>query len=326
MIISRSPLRITLGGGGTDLPSYYKKNSGFTLSAAINKYVYIAIHKTFEDGFFLKYSNYENKKEINTIKHPLIREALKITKTKDKNLQIVSIADIPAGTGLGSSASFTTALLKGLYYNQNKDISKKDLAEQASKIEINILKEPVGKQDQYIASHGGLRIFKYLRNGNVKILKTNIKKEIINNLEKNLVLYFTGFSRKSSVILNEQDIKTKRKNNEMIKNLDFVKQLGIDSLKSLQKGDFKEFCRILREHWEYKKKRSAKMSNSYINFCYDYALKNGAMAGKLVGAGGGGFLMLYTQNKKKLHNFLKKKKIKKIDFKFDYNGTKILAK
>ena len=325
MIITRSPLRITLGGGGTDLPSYYKKNEGFTLSAAINKYVYISIHKTFQKGFFLKYSIFEKKKKIGQIKHPLIRETLKEIKFKNDNLEIGSQADIPAGTGLGSSASFTTALLKGLYLNQDKDISKNQLAELASKIEINNLNEPVGKQDQYIATYGGIKVFHFLKNGKVKISKNIIKKEYIKILEKKLLLFFTGFSRKSTAILKEQNDKIKDNNKEMINNLDFIKDLGIKSLKSIQKGNLDEFCRIMNEHWLFKKKRSKKMSNSFINSCYDYALLNGAKAGKIVGAGGGGFLMFYSDNKKKLQNALKKKIIE-IDFKFDYEGTKIMVR
>jgi len=326
MIITRSPLRITLGGGGTDLPSYYKLKNGFTFSAAINKYVYINIHKTFQEGFYLKYSSFEKVKKINEIKHPLIREALKEFKLINKNLEIGSQADIPAGTGLGSSASFTTAFLKGLYISQNKDISKNSLAELASKIEINKLNDPVGKQDQYIASHGGLKIFNFLKNGKVKILKTNIKKKYVNNLENNLLLFFTGFSRKSTEILKEQNDKTKINSQKMIQNLDYIKELGIKSLESIRNGNFNEFCKIMNEHWIFKKERSNKMSNLFINQCYEYALSNGAEAGKVVGAGGGGFLMFYSKNKQKLQKALKKKGLNEVDFKFDYEGTKVMVK
>ena len=326
MIITRSPLRITLGGGGTDLPSYYKRKGGFSLSAAIDKYVYISIHRTFQKGFFLKYSNYEKRKEIHQISHPLIREALYETKTKSNNLEIGSQSDIPAGTGLGSSASFTTALLKGLFINNHKEISKRSLAELACKIEIINLQEPVGKQDQYITSHGGIKSFYFSKNGNVKIVDNSIKKKVIKVLEKRLLLYFTGFSRKSSAILKEQNDKTKKNEAQIIENLDFIKDLGIESLKSLEKGNLDEFCRIMKEHWNFKKKRSRKMSNSYIDSYYDYALSKGAKAGKVVGAGGGGFLMFYTENKKKLQYALSKKKINEINFNFDYEGTKVLVR
>ena len=326
MIITRSPLRITLGGGGTDLPSYYKNKEGFTLSAAINKYVYISIHKTFQKGFYLKYSHFEKRKTIDQIKHPLIKEALKEAKIKDNNLEIGSQADIPAGTGLGSSGSFTTSLLKGLFLIKNKNISNNYLAELASKIEINNLGEPVGKQDQYIAAYGGIKVFRFLRNGTVKISKNIIKDNLIKILEKKLLLFFTGFSRKSNVILKEQNDKTKSNSKEMIKNLDFIKELGIQSLQSLQKGNFDEFCTIMNEHWLFKKERSKKMSNTYINSCYDYALKNGAKAGKIVGAGGGGFLMFYSDKKEKLQKALNKKKTSEINFKFDFEGTKIMVK
>lgn len=326
MIITRSPLRITLGGGGTDLPSYYKKNEGFTLTAAINKYVYINIHKTFQKGFYLKYSNFEKTSKIEKIKHPLIRESLKEVKIKNNNLEIGSQADIPAGTGLGSSASFTTALLKGLYLSQNKDVSKRDLAELASKIEISNLNEPVGKQDQYIASYGGIKVFRFMKNGKVIISKNIINEDLTKILERKLLLFFTGFSRKSTAILKEQNDKTNKKNNLMIQNLNFIKELGVKSLIAIKKGNFDEFCRIMNEHWMFKKKRSHKMSNTFINSCYDYALKNGAKAGKVVGAGGGGFLMFYSDNKIKLQKALKNKKLSEIDFKFDNEGTKVMVR
>ena len=210
--------------------------------------------------------------------------------------------------------------------SQDKDISKKNLAELASKIEIFNLNEPVGKQDQYIASYGGIKVFKFNKDGKVKISNNILNKSLVEVLEKKLLLFFTGFSRKSNAILKEQNEKTNKNNNMMIKNLDFIKDLGIKSLSAIKKGNFDEFCKIMNEHWTFKKKRSKKMSNTFINSCYEYALNNGAKAGKVVGAGGGGFLMFYSDNKKKLIKALKKKKISEVDFKFDYEGTKVMVR
>ncbi|HOO28801.1 MAG TPA: GHMP kinase, partial [Lachnospiraceae bacterium] len=229
MIIARSPLRISLGGGGTDLPSYYQEHEGFLISAAIDKYVYITLHQTFEEAILLKYSRFEHVHEIDEIQHPIIREALKMLKWENKNIEISSMADIPAGTGLGSSSSFTTALLRALHTMQGNIVSTRTLAEEACEIEMNRLHEPIGKQDQYIASYGGITCMNFHKDGYVWVDPLNISKETLYNLEDNLILYFTGFSRSAGSILKEQDQKSKEKNDEMIKNLDFVKDLGYQS-------------------------------------------------------------------------------------------------
>ena len=224
MIICRSPLRISLGGGGTDIPSYYKKYGGRVISAAINKYVFTTIIVPYVDGIFLKYSNSENVKKIKNIKHPIIREVLKNYKDLSKRIEITTLADIPSGTGLGSSGSFTNSLIKALQELKNKKVSPKDLAEEACKIEINNLKRPVGKQDQYISSFGGLKNFKFNKNGNVIVENINIKKKTITKLENNLLLFFTGFTRSSSKILSKQDSQTKNSQRKIIENLHEVKK------------------------------------------------------------------------------------------------------
>ena len=212
MIITRSPLRITLGGGGTDLPSYYKEFGGFLLSAAINKYIYTSVLEPYSDGIYLKYSKREKTDNINNIKHPIIKEVLKKFKQNSKKIEITTLAEIPSGTGLGSSGSFTTSLMKCMYLLNNKSISKSKLAEEACDIEINKLKEPVGKQDQYIASYGGLRVFNINDKGKVKVSNLNIKDKTKQLLENNLLLFFTGYTRLSSSILKKQDKETKKKN------------------------------------------------------------------------------------------------------------------
>ena len=326
MIITRSPLRISLGGGGTDLPSYYKKHGGFLISAAINKYIYIALHNTFEKGLYLKYSNYERVKKVIDIRHPIIRESLKNIKDESlKNIEIISLADIPARTGLGSSGSFTNALLLALYTQKKKKIDKRKLAELACFIEINKLNEPSGKQDQYISSYGGIKKMKINKKGYVDIKDLKISKKNTNILENNISLFFTGYLRRSSKILNNQKNKTQKNDRNMIENLHYIKKLGVKSSKALEKGNFNDFANYLDEHWKKKIERDKQMSNSKINKIYQIALKQGgAIGGKLIGAGGGGFLMFYSTNKSKLKNVLNKNGLKMVDFTFEFKGTQIL--
>ena len=325
MIITRSPLRISLGGGGTDLPSYYEKNTGFLIAAAIDKYVYITIHKTFVKELLVKYSRIERVDSSAQIEHPIIREALNELDMPGQYLEITSLADIPAGTGLGSSGSFTTALLKALYAHNNQIISTRFLAEQACVIELDRLKEPIGKQDQYIAAFGGITAFEFLPGGKVEISPVQMTKETLYNLEDNLVLFFTGYSRSASSILKEQDDKSKQDDDEMTNNLHFIKELGKKSLVALESGDLPEFGELMNVHWEHKKKRSGNMSNDKINEWYNLAMKNGAVGGKLIGAGGGGFLMFYTENKMKLRHTLMNAGLEEVRFKFDFEGTKVVV-
>lgn len=324
MIIARSPLRISLGGGGTDLPSYYQEREGFLISAAIDKYVYITLHETFEKGFFLKYSKFEKVNDVEEIQHPIIREALKMLDIRDPHLEICSMADIPAGTGLGSSSSFTTALLRALHTMQGNIVSTRTLAEEACEIEMNRLHEPIGKQDQYIASYGGITCMNFHKDGYVWVDPLNISQETLYNLEDNLILFFTGFTHSAGNILKEQDDKSKSKNEDMLKNLDFVKDLGYQSKAAFERGDLDTFADIMNVHWEYKKKRSGGMSNPQIDEWYDLALKNGAMGGKMIGAGGGGFLMFYAKDKAKLRSVMTQAGMTEVRFRFEKEGCKIL--
>ncbi|MBF0504453.1 MAG: galactokinase [Candidatus Omnitrophica bacterium] len=324
MIIVRSPLRITLGGGGTDLPSYYEKFGGFLISAAIDRYVYITLHRTFQPGYIIKYSSMEKTKQIDKIKHPIIRESLKLLRINDNYLEIASMADIPAGSGLGSSGSFTTALLKALHAYKRNLIHPKELAEQACYIEIVKLNGPIGKQDQYIAAYGGITVFEFTKKS-VKAYPLNIEKEILYDLEDNLLLFFTGYTRSASGILKEQHHKSKANDKAMIENLHFIKELGIESKKALERGDLKKFGELMNIHWEHKKKRSGAMSNQKINDWYDLALKNGAFGGKLIGAGGGGFLMFYTNDHVRLRRAMTSAGLEEVRFRFDFEGTKVMS-
>jgi D-glycero-alpha-D-manno-heptose-7-phosphate kinase len=294
VIIARSPLRVTLGGGGTDLPSYYEKFGGFLIAAAIDKYIYITLHDTFVSDLIVKYSELERVSEAGKLKHPIIREAFALVGVSGKSLELTSMADLPAGTGLGSSGSFTTSLLKALHAHKRNLVHPAELAAQACEIELGRLKEPIGKQDQYISAFGGITCFKFLKDGTVEAWPLKVSRETRDNLEDNLLLFFTGYSRNASAILIEQDQKSKSNDQEMIDNLHFIKDLGLQSQKALESGNLEEFARLMDVHWQRKKQRSGGMSNAKINEWYDLARENGALGGKLIGAGGGGFLMFYA--------------------------------
>jgi D-glycero-alpha-D-manno-heptose-7-phosphate kinase len=325
MIIVRSPLRITLGGGGTDLPSYYRDHDGFLMAAAIDKFVYVTVIKPFVPGVYLKYSKIEHVDTIEEVQHPVVREALRLFDFGIPQIEITTLADIPSGTGLGSSSSFTTALLRALHAHARGIIHPRELAEQACFIEIEKLGEPIGKQDQYIAAFGGITCFTFRKDGMVEAVPLAVDEEIRCGLEDNLLLFFTGFSRSASTILRDQNSRTKGRDSAMIDNLHYVKDLGLRSKAALEKGDMAGFGRLMHEHWEHKRKRSGDMSNSQIDGWYNLALKNGAIGGKLIGAGGGGFLMFYVEDKARLRHAMREAGLPEVRFHFDFEGTKVLA-
>jgi len=324
MIITRSPLRITLGGGGTDLQSYYKDHEGFLIAASIDKYVYVTITKPFKPGIFLKYSLIENVNSLSEIGHPIIREALKIFDENHPQIEITTLADIPAGTGLGSSGSFTTALVKALYCYYKQMLHTEEIAKLACDIEINKLEEPIGKQDQYIAAFGGITCFTFCKNENVNIERLNISDDTLFDLEDNLLLFFTGYSRSAGSILKDQKEKSQSYNGDMLSNLHYVKEMGYRCKRILEEGRTADFGVLMHEHWEHKKRRSGGMSNPQIDEWYELGLKNGAVGGKLVGAGGGGFLLFYAEDRNKLRHTMKQAGLEEVRFKFDYEGTKII--
>jgi D-glycero-alpha-D-manno-heptose-7-phosphate kinase len=324
MIIARSPLRISLGGGGTDLPSYYREHGGFLIAAAIDKYVYATVMRPFTPGIYLKYSNLEHVDQVSAVQHPIIREVLVELKLRTPQVEITTLADIPSGTGLGSSGSFTTALIKALYSHYRKNIHPKELAELACKIEIEKLGEPIGKQDQYIAAFGGITAFTFKTDGSVISEALAISTDTLHKLEDNLLLFFTGISRSASSILLDQDSKSKAKDSNMMENLNFIKELGYKSREALLAGNTTNFGELMQEHWEYKRSRSQGMTNDFINDAYELALKNGAIGGKLVGAGGGGFLMFYAKDKDKLRAAMARHGLEEVRFQFDFEGTKVI--
>lgn len=324
MIISRSPLRISLGGGGTDVPSYYQEHGGFLIAAAINKYVYATVMRPFTAGIFLKYSSLEQVQQIIDVEHPIIRECLREMKLRTPQIEITTLADIPSGTGLGSSGSFTTALLKALYSHYRRNIHPKELAELACKIEIENLGEPIGKQDQYIAAFGGITCFTFKKDGSVEVEPLKISIETLHELEDNLLLFFTGITRSASSILSDQNKKTKVNDKEMLENLDFIKDLGYQSRDALITGDTLKFGELMHTHWQHKQLRSKDITNEFIDKAYSKALMNGAVGGKLVGAGGGGFLMFYCLEKENLRKAMMELGLEEVRFKFDFEGTKII--
>jgi D-glycero-alpha-D-manno-heptose-7-phosphate kinase len=325
MIITRSPLRITIGGGGTDVPSYYREHTGFLVAAAIDKYVYVTLHETFQQEIIVKYSKMEHARSADEIRHPIVREALRLVPIEDPHLEIASMADIPAGTGLGSSGSFTTALLRALHAYRRNFVPPRELAEQACYIEIERLGEPVGKQDQYIAAFGGITCFTFLPDGSVEVEPLRAAPETLQDLEDNLTLFFTGFTRSASEILRDQDQRTRRQDEEMLANLHFVKELGYRSKEALERGRLREFAELMHVHWEHKKKRSLGMTNSSIDEYYELARASGALGGKLIGAGGGGFLMFYAEDKTRLRAALRRAGLREVRIRFDFQGTRVVA-
>jgi D-glycero-alpha-D-manno-heptose-7-phosphate kinase len=326
MVITRSPLRVSLGGGGTDLPSYYEKFGGFLVTAAIDKYVYVSVMRPFTKGIYLKYSKLETVEKIEEVQHPIIREALKLTSNGRPNphIEITTLADIPAGTGLGSSGSFTTALIKALYAHQKLLLHADELARLACEVEIDRLHEPIGKQDQYIAAYGGITCFTFHPDGSVEAAPLRVSSDTLFDLEDNLLLFFTGYSRSAGGILKDQHSRTQESDAVMIENLHTVKEMGTRSMRFLEAGKTADFGALMHEHWLTKKRRTQGMTNGQIDEWYELGRANGALGGKLVGAGGGGFLMFYAEDRRRLKSAMSAAGLEEVRFRFDFEGTKVL--
>ncbi len=326
MIVSRAPTRITLGGGATDLKSYYSKYGGFLIAGAIDKYCTVVANKRFYDSIRLSYSQQEVRDKVADIEHRIFRTALELLGIK-KGIELHSTADVPANCGLGTSSSFTVALLNGLHAYNKDFVTQKQLAEEACHIEIDILGEPIGKQDQFMAAFGGLTCLTFDKNGDVLVEPLRISRAVLDQLEDNILLFFTGKERSAAEILSEQDEKSKQDDQEMIQNLHQIKELGLETRRYLERGHVDKLGEILHVHWEIKKKRSQKMSDPFIDECYEVARKNGAAGGKLIGAGGGGFFMFYcnSNGKPKLAEAMQKMGLRWERFHFDFDGTKILV-
>jgi D-glycero-alpha-D-manno-heptose-7-phosphate kinase len=322
MIITRTPFRISFVGGGSDLKEFYQHSTGAVLSTTINKYMYIASHYFFdEDKIRVKYSQTETVNNVNNLKHPLVREALKKFKITGA-LEISSSADVPAGTGLGSSSSFIVGLLHNLYTVFGKFVTKAQLARDACDIEINKLDEPIGKQDQYASAFGGLNLIRFHPSGEVYVDPIHLEEKIYKTLQRNLLLFYTGGERKASSILTEQKRDLKSKDN--LENLKTMVELVWELRDTLYKGDLNHFGKILHKNWLLKQQLMSKITTPRIDELYNRALENGAVGGKLLGAGGSGFMLFYCEEKNHTKLRAAMASLKELRFKFENEGTKLI--
>lgn len=320
VIFSRAPLRISLGGGGTDLPSYYREHGGFLVSGAIDKYVYMLTHTVFQRRYRMKYSELEEVDEIGQIRHPILRESL-ARHWRGAPLEIASLADVPAGTGMGSSGAYTVCLIKGLVRARHSSISPGDLAEAACEIELDVLGEPVGKQDPYVAAHGGICSYTFSADGGVCVQPLELDPRVLRRMRDHLLLFYTGEARSASKILADQDSRSKTGESEMLANLHRTKELGLRIRGLLETGDLEGYAESMHEHWEAKRRRSPGMSSEHIDELYALARRNGVVGGKLVGAGGGGFLLVYTRRPEDTRRAMSGAEATELAFDFEFAGA-----
>jgi D-glycero-alpha-D-manno-heptose-7-phosphate kinase len=320
VIFSRAPLRISLGGGGTDLPSYYRDHGGFLVSGAIDKYVYMLTHTVFQRRYLMKYTQTEVVDEVSQIRHPILREGL-TRHWRGNPLEIASVADVPAGTGLGSSGAFTVSLLKALARARSTSITPAALAEAASEIEIGVLNEPVGKQDTYVAAHGGICSYTFNADDSVDVVPLELSAETLRRLRDNLLLFYTGEARDASSVLGDQDERSRRGDPEMLENLHRTKEMGRQSLELLLSGDLDAYGELMHEHWENKRRRSPGMASEHIDTLYTLARRSGVVGGKLVGAGGGGFLLVYARRPSDTRQAMAAAGAQELVFNFEFGGA-----
>ena len=326
MILSRAPVRFSLGGGGTDLPSYCNEHGGFLVAASIDKYIYVSANRRFYRDILLKYSKTEQIDKVDDIHHPLFREAMRLTGVGE-SIELVSIADLPANSGLGSSSSFTVALLNALHAYKREFVATEQLAAEACRIEIEILKEPIGKQDQYISAYGGITAFTFEKGGGVHVERVPLKTEVIEDLEMNLLVFYSGVERKASDVLSEQKKTIQSNRNDAVERMHRIKALGYETKKLLMDGDIDRYGELLHEHWTNKRKLASNMTDGTIDEHYEAARTAGAIGGKLMGAGGGGFFMFYVrpESRRKVYETLIARGLRPLRFRFDFDGARISA-
>ena len=320
VIFARAPLRISLGGGGTDLPSYYREHEGFLVAGAIDKYVYMLVHTVFQRRYRMKYAQTEEVDEVREIRHPILRETL-IRYWRGNPLEIASVADVPAGTGMGSSGAFTVCLLKALAYARSASISTEALARAASEIEIDVLGEPVGKQDQYVAAFGGICSYTFHQDDSVEVSPLELSDETLRRLRDQMLLFYTGETRSASAILVEQDLRSRQRDKSMLENLHRTKEMGLQGRDLLVAGDLEGYAAMMHEHWEHKRRRSVGMTSERIDHLYAVARATGVLGGKLVGAGGGGFLLVFASQPESTRAAMRDAGATELPFAFEFSGA-----
>jgi D-glycero-alpha-D-manno-heptose-7-phosphate kinase len=326
MIITRTPFRITLGGGGTDLPAYYSKHGGFIFAAGINKYMFISVNRPIVDDLIrVKYSKSETVSHREEVEHEIVREAMRMMKI-DNALEIVSIADVPAGTGLGSSSCYAVGLLHALHTMKRDYVALQQLAEEACDLEIKRLGKPIGKQDQYMAAFGGLTVLHIERDGTVYVRKANITGSVVDDLNRNLLMFYTNTTRSADEILREQSSGVNEQKEDIIESMHYIKEIGYQVLEAAETGNLTDIGLLFDKHWKYKKRISKKMSNPEFDKIYEIAKQNGAIGGKISGAGGGGFFLFYVEeNHSKFREKMKELGLREMRYRFDFEGTKVLV-
>jgi D-glycero-alpha-D-manno-heptose-7-phosphate kinase len=325
MIITRTPFRVTLGGGGTDLPSFYRNHGGFILAAAIDKYMFLNVNTPIvDDKIRVRYSISEAVGHVDEVQHTLAREALRHFGVTN-GVEIVSIADIPAGTGLGSSSSYLVGLLNALHALLQDQATPQKLAEEACHIELEVLKKPIGKQDQYMAAFGGLTALDITPDGRVCVTRLDLDVDLVESLEHNILMFYTNEMRDATAILRKQNDATQSKDRTVVKSLCEIKDIGLEISAAISKGNLRRFGELLDVHWQSKKQLSEGISNPQIDAWYELAKQNGAIGGKISGAGGGGFLMLYCEeNKARLREVMRTAGLRELKFRFDFEGSKVV--
>ncbi len=326
MIITRTPFRITLGGGGTDLPAYYSRYGGFAFSAGIDKYMFINVNRPIVDDLVrVKYTKSEIVNHRDELQHDIAREAMRMLRIESA-LEIISLADVPAGTGLGSSSCYAVGLLNALHSLKREYTPLEQLAREACRLEVDILKRTIGKQDQYMAAFGGLTVLEIDKEGKVGVRAANVSDETVDNLNRNLLLYYTQIQRNADEILMEQSKGIRKKKKNVIESMHYLKEVGYKMLEAIEGGNVTDVGLLLDKHWQYKRKISAKISNRYIDEIYKEAKQSGALGGKISGAGGGGFFLFYVEkNHSKVRSAMKKLGLREMRYRFDYEGTKVLV-
>lgn len=326
MIITRTPFRFTLGGGGTDLPSYYSNYGGLVFSAAIDKYMFISVNRPIVDDLVrVKYSRSECVESVRELQHELAKATLDFTGIEN-GIEILSMADIPAGTGLGSSSCYVVGLLHALHCLKREIPSQPQLAETACYLEMEVLKKPVGKQDQYVAALGGLPILEIEKSGKVNVKRAHVPYDIMDELNRNTLVFYTGMTRSADDILKHQDSSVKKEDKIVTDSLHRIKEIGYETIEAIESGNLDRFGLLMDEHWENKKKLSAKIADQRIHKIYDLAKANGALGGKITGAGGGGFFVFYTNNRhQQLRRAMHQEGLRELRYRFDTEGSKVLV-